>query len=258
MPITAPIEIVGTDADDIDWVTLADVKEELGIAVLDTSKDVILAKRIARASARLLKFTNLRGVAFRRYEETLPSLGLSVQLMVTRVPIVNFIKLELLDPQQLLDATDGQDFTDTTLVQDPEVGTLYRRLGFGWSAAGATFPLQLTEFADPLPGTEAPVWRVDYEAGWVMPNQTVPAPTGSETPEPFPEDLQLACLQQVVWADRHQNRSEDVKRKKVGDTDLTFTTLGEQGRAGSAAAAARMFGLAPSAFFLVDPYRRAA
>ena len=99
--ITAPIEIVGTDADDTKWVSLDDVKDELGITV--ATYDAILTKRIQRASARLLKFTNLRGVAFRRYRETLPAPGLANRIMVTRTPIVNFLELEHLDPQQLLE-----------------------------------------------------------------------------------------------------------------------------------------------------------
>lgn len=255
--ITAPIEVIGTDADDVKWVSLQDVKDELGIT--DASQDAILTKRIERASSRLLKVSNLRGVAFRRYEETLPGYGMTTQLMVTRTPIVNMLTVEIVNTGILIDGGDGTDITGEVLLQDPKMGVLFRKFGWRWSALrGAPLGFQMTELGDPLPGTEEPIFRVDFEAGWVMPDQTVPAPTGPNTPEPFPEDLQEAALKQVVWDHRRAGRAGDVKSKKVGDTTIQYATIMEEGRGGAALAAIRMFGLNPEAFALLDPYRRAA
>lgn len=250
MPITAPIEIVGTVPDNVAWCHLNDVKEELDI--VGTGSDNVLTKRIARTSVRLLKFTQLRAVAFARYEETLPGMG-DVRLMVTRTPIVNLIKVEVVNTDILLEGTDGTDITDEVLVEDGGAGFLYRRFGWSWSALrSSSLGLQLTEQGDPLPGTEEPTYRVDFEAGWKMPMQNLPAKAGSDEPENFPFDLEQACLAQVVWDHRHKGRMSDVRSKKVGDTTITYDT------AYSSEIAAKQYGLCPEAFHLANPYRRAA
>ncbi len=128
---------------------------------------------------------------------------------------------------------------------------------------GAPLGLTLTEQGDPLPGTEEPGYRIDYEAGWVMPDQTLPAPTGSETPEAFPEDLQLSALKQVVYDHLNKGKDEDqgaLTRKKVGDTDLSYASISSIGVGGAASALTqiRQWGLSPQAYHLADPYRRAA
>lgn len=267
MPITAPIQILGTDADDTDWTTVAAVKEELGIPAATVTYDALIQTRITRASARLLKFTNLRGVAFRRYEETLPALGYSTRLIVTRTPIVNLLKVEHVNLGLVIDGGDGTEITSEVLVEDEGAGFLIRRFGWGWSALrSGMLGIRLTEMGDPLPNTEEPAYRLDYEAGWVMPSQSLPAPVGPNTPEAFPEDLELAAIKQVAHQMRKSGNefsgsggtSGDVKEKKVGDTTIKFSTLADFEGASGVEPAARMFGLSPEAFFLANPWRRAA
>jgi len=156
----------------------------------------------------------------------------------------------------LLEGTDGTDITDEVLVEDPGAGFLYRRFGWSWSALrSSSLGLQLAERGDPLPGTEEPTYRVDYEGGWKMPMQNLPDKVGTDEPENFPFDLEEACLFQVIWEYRHRSRMSDVRSKKVGDTTITYdTSFTVEGHA----ALARQFGLCPEAFYLADSYRRAA
>ena len=251
--ITAPIEIEGTKPNSVAWCHLKDVKEELDIT--GTDYDSVLTKRIARASSRLLKFTNLRAVAFTRYKETLPGMG-DPRLMVSRTPIVNLIGVEVLNTDILLEGTDGTDITDEVLVEDPGTGFLFRRYGWSWSALrGSPLGLVLAEQGDPQPGTEEPRYRVDYEAGWQMPMQNVPTKVGTDEPDNFPFDLEQACLVQVIWDHKHVGRMSDVKSKKVGDTTITYeTSFSNEGDS----VMARRFGFCPETFYLVNQYRRAA
>lgn len=251
--ITAPIEIVGTAPDHLEWCHLKDVKEELGI--VGTDSDSILTKRIARVSSRLLRFTQLRAVAFTRYRETLPGMG-DTRLMVTRTPIVNLIDVEVVSADILLEGVDGTEITDEVLVEDPGAGFLYRKFGWSWTALlGSPLGLMLTDRGEPQPGTEEPTYRVDYEAGWLMPMQNEPTKAGDDEPENFPFDLEQACLAQVVWDHRRRNRASDVKSKKVGDTTITYdTAFTAEGQA----AASRLHGLCPEAFNLANQYRRMA
>lgn len=251
--ITAPIEIEGTEPDSVAWCHLKDVKEELGI--VGTGSDSILTKRIARVSSRLLRFTNLRAVAFARYKETLPGMG-DTRLMVTRTPIVNLIEVEVVSADILLEGTDGTEITDEVLVEDPGAGFLYRRFGWSWTALlGSPLGLMLTDQGEPQPGTEEPTYRVDYEAGWLMPMQNLPTKVGADDPDNFPFDLEQACLIQVIWDHRHVGRMSDVKSKKVGDTTITYeTSFTNEGDS----AMARRFGFCPEAFYLVNQYQRMA
>lgn len=255
MPITAPIEVVGTDADDKKWVSLQDVKDELTIT--DASQDAILTKRIQRASSRLLKFTNLRGVAFRRYQETLPGLGETTDLLVTRVPIVNLLSVEISSAALILSGGSGTDITGEVLVKDPVAGILFRKFGWRWTALRGSFlGLQLTELGDQLPGTEEPTYAIDYEAGWVMPEQALPAPVGPNTPEEFPLDLQEAALYQVIYDHLKMGKDDDAAvttSKRVLDTTIKKSPIG-----GKVDEEAMKWGLAPRAFHRANLYRRAA
>ena len=246
--ITAPIEVVGDDADATGWTSLDDVKEELGIEPGDLDEDALLRRRIARASKRLVNFTNLRGVAFQQYKETLPGMG-GVRLMVSRVPIVNLIKVEVVDVETVISGDAGTDITSEILLEDAPAGFLYRKAGWSWSALSANYGLILTPYPEPLPGTEEPVYRISYEAGWTMPGQTKPIKVGTNSPEVFPEDLAQAVVAQVVYDYRRKGRSGDVRQKKVGDTTISYEDTSEL---------ARRFGLAPDAFYLANSYRRAA
>lgn len=251
--ITALIEIIGNEPDSVAWCHLKDVKEELGIE--GTDSDSILTKRIARASSRLLRFTNLRAVAFARYSETLPGMG-DTRLMVTRTPIVNLIEVEVVNSDLLLEGEDGTEITDEVLVEDPGTGFLYRRFGWTWTALRVSpLGLMLADQGEPQPGTEEPTYRANYEAGWKMPMQNIPVKVGDDEPKNFPFDLEQACLAQVLWDHKHIGRASDVKSKKVGDTTITYdTAFSAEGQA----AASRLHGLCPEAFHLANQYRRMA
>ncbi|MCP4201167.1 MAG: hypothetical protein GY769_04455 [bacterium] len=251
--ITSHIEIEGTAPDHTLWCDIKDVKAELGLT--GTDEEGSLLKRIQRASDRLLRFTNLRGVAFCRYKETLPGMG-DTSLMVTRTPIVNLLAVEIVSAEILIEGATGQDVTDSVLLEDRAAGFLFRKYGWGWSAMrSAPLGLQLSTVGAPMPGTEEPVYRIDYEAGWMMPKQKLPTETGTEVPVNFPADLEQACLAQVIWDYRHVRRTADVKSKKVGDTTLTYETgFGND----EDSVLARRFGLCPDAFYLANPMRRAA
>ena len=262
--ITGPLTVLSA-ADSTLWTTVARVRDELELgpstgSPQDQALDVQLRRRIERASRRLLNFTNLREVAFQKYQESIPGMADTV-LLTSRTPIVNVIKIEIVNPTVEIAGSAGQDITSDTKIEDPVAGMLFRQFGWTWSTLRGSFlDIRLTETGDQFPGMEEANFRVTYEAGWLMPAQTIPVPTAGlpvnqvgVALEPFPADLEEAAVKQVVYdhARRSGIAASGVKVKDVGDTRIEFFDAKEQ-------ELATRFGLAPDAFYLADRYRRAA
>ncbi|MGH7165496.1 MAG: hypothetical protein ACREIS_08245, partial [Nitrospiraceae bacterium] len=173
-----------TAADSVAWTTVANVRDELGLPVStgagdDIPLDLLLQRRIDRASSRLLKFLNMKHVAFQKYEEVTPGQPDTV-LLLSVTPVVLIIKSEFVNVDLDINGGDGADVTSDTLLRDCRMGTLYRRFAWLWAPLRGSFlDLNLTEQGEQVPGMEENNWRFTYEAGWLMPAQTSPAPTST-------------------------------------------------------------------------------
>lgn len=266
--ITARIRVLAA-ADSKLWTTVERVRDELGLSAStgspeDVALDVQLQRRIERASRRLLKFTNLREVAFQKYAETIPGQADTI-LLTSRTPIVAFTKIEVVNDDLELDLSAGDDITPDIKIEDCAAGMLYRRSGWTWTPlAGSFLEIALTEFGDQFPGMEDANYRVTYEAGWRMPAQTTPIPTVGPLPSnqvgcpfaAFPADLEEAAVKQVVYDHVRRGGEADsgVASRHVADTTISYhnpLTSSGSGREIT-------FGLAPDAFYLANPWRRIA
>lgn len=265
--ITARIRVLSA-ADSKLWTTIERVRDELNLgpstgSAADIALDVQLQRRIERAGARLLKFTSLREVAFQKYAEAIPGMADTI-LMTSRTPIVRVNKIEVVNADVEIDLTAGQDITDTTKIEDCGAGFLYRQFGWTWTPLmGSFLDITLTEFGDQFPGMEDANYRVTYEAGWRMPAQTTPTPTAGLPSNQigcdyvaFPADLEEAAVKQVVYdhARRSGEADSGIASRHVADTTISYhNQLG-----GAESGRHSVYGLAPDAYFLANPYRRIA
>lgn len=265
--ITARILVLSA-ADSKLWTTVERVRDELGLAPssgspADLALDVQFQRRIERASSRLLKFTNLREVAFQKYEETIPGMADTI-LMVSRTPIVRLVKIEVVNSTLEIAFDPGNDITTDIKIEDCGAGFLFRRPGWTWSPlAGSFLDFQLTLRGDQFPGMEDANYRVTYDAGWRMPAQTTPTPTTGLPANQvgcdyvtLPADLEEAAVKQVVYD--HVRRGGDadsgVASRDVADTRVSYHNPMTSAGSGRDVT----YGLAPDAFYLANPYRRIA
>lgn len=253
-------------ADSTLWTTVANIRDELGLGVstgagADIPLDLQLARRIERASARLLKFLNMKYVAFQQYEEVTPGQPDTI-LLLSVTPVVVVLEAEFVNVDLEINNTPGADITPEILVRDCTMGSLYRRFAWLWSPLRGSFlDINLTEEGEQFPGMEENNWRFTYEAGWLMPAQTTPVPSSTVgllqgqigcARVPFPPDLEQAAVEQVRWDHNRRGGGADsgVSSKHVGDTTISYFSQSQQMNE-------EHRGLAPQAFHLANPYRRA-
>lgn len=240
--------------------TLEAVLDELGIDGGSEPTCRKINRKINAASARLLKFTHLGEFAFQRYTVRVPGLA-DDTLMLPRTPVSNLISVAFLPSSGALETPPGLgvDITGQVELIDPDAGILRSRFGFQWNPMiDWSLRKALTEFGNPVPGTEDPNYEVVFEAGWRLPGQqaTEPSPIDPAiVPKLLPADLEEACLSLVV---RSFTASNDpaisaglLKKRQVDSTTAEFFSPGD-------AALAEQFGLTSTAFYNADPYRRAA
>lgn len=266
MPLESRLSVLSA-ADSTDWTTVETVREELGLApTTGTGADAVidnrLQRRISAVSRRFLKFINCPHIAFQQYLET--AIGQADSMLMLRIyPITLINSAEFVNVDVEITGSAGADITIDILLQEPRAGFIFRRFGWIWSPVRGSFlDIRLTETGDQFPGMEEANYRFDYEAGYLMPGQTVPVPTSTvgvptnlvgTTPEPLPPDLEDAAIAQVKfdWARRGTSADSGIKIKDVGDTKIEFFHVRDQ-------ELAQRFGLSPAAFYALNPYRRAA
>ena len=204
----------------------------------DVAKDLRVERKIDRVTARFLSFTDLGAVAFQRYAERVPGFG-DDTLVLNRTPIVGVITVEFFPTSAAIEVPPGLgvDVSENWEVMDEgDPGIIRSRFGARWSPMVhfATHKV-LTELGDPVSGTEDQNYLVTYEAGWLLPGQTIPLPTpGLDTPrtgapqQPVPADIEEAVVAEVIFAENARltggagGSATGVKRKKVAQTDITF------------------------------------
>jgi hypothetical protein len=198
--------------------TLETVKEELGITHMDS--DIKLLRIIQEASDAVFRFCD-RMFALQSYRETIRGYGgNTITLSVTPVKIVTSV---LSSNSPVLDYT----------LEDPDAGFLYRQAGWEWTAVVGW---GLERYF--RPGSEAPSFVVEYQAGYVMPGDAgIPS---------LPKDIERACIDTVRAWHNLGRRDPTIQQKRVGDLVLTYQKSDPD-------AAALPF----SAIRLLEPWRRA-
>ncbi|KKL70476.1 hypothetical protein LCGC14_2104550 [marine sediment metagenome] len=174
--------------------TVAKVKIELGIAVLDTSQDSILEQYINVVSPAIEVYLN-RPLAFvASVVELLRGPG-DTSIFVSRTPVVTINSI--LVRTSALDATE---FDLLTIEGFDNVGEIFRETGWPWSVqlgGGIT--------SDPVPGSERKDITVDYDGGYILPKDAGAPPAGSSFS--LPADLEQAAIDAVV--NRFRNKGVD-------------------------------------------------
>lgn len=141
--------------------TLARVKAALELT--STADDVFLTDKVRAASDAISAFCR-RIFPRQVYQEVAGAQG-GIEFLCAQAPVVALGTVSF----------DGTVLTDVT-IQDAEVGTIYRKGGFDWTAqrfAGLGASMRGLDFGTPLPLQEEPLWTVDYTAGFIMPGQNL-------------------------------------------------------------------------------------
>lgn len=184
--------------------TLAKVKGVLGIT--DASQDDRLEALIEAASASAAiycgrEFHRVDGIA-----ERVPGYS-SMFLRVKRTPIL---------------AVDSVEYNDTEIeassyeIDSAELGFLYNYSG--WIHTAAT--VGLTSFSR-LPGTERKRYTVNYDGGYVTPNQV---DLGDFPTRTLPYDLEDAVCRMATESYQSQTRDSSIAAEKVLTGAVTYRT----------------------------------
>lgn len=141
--------------------TLTRVKTAL--QVTSAADDVFLTDKLRAASDAVSAYCQR---LFQRqvYREVAGAMG-GIEFLCAQAPVVALAAVTF----------DGTVLTDVT-IEDADVGTIYRRRGFDWTAqrfAGLGASLRGLDFGTPLPLQEEPLWTVDYTAGFILPGQNL-------------------------------------------------------------------------------------
>lgn len=148
---------VTTIAPTIRLTTGAAVQAELGIS----TDGALIDGFIDGASAAIESYCN-RPFARESYTQTMPGYG-GIHLQLARTPIVTVSAVTM----------RSSAVTDYS-VADTDRGWLYRQCGWIWTDQvypGLSSSFRFLDFGTPLPGQEEPTISVDYQAGYVMPEQ---------------------------------------------------------------------------------------
>lgn len=203
--------------------TVAAVKTTLGITV-DTQDDLI-EDMIGAASDFVVTYTG-RDFALQSVRETMPGKGVP-ELLLSLTPVVSVESVELDDAE-----------IDGWVLQDPDVGTIFRRSGFYDTS------LKQTNMDNAPSNWYENRYAVTYEGGYVLPNWGL-----SQGTRNFPRDLERAVIDIVKTMVFTSKQDGTMKSYKIGDTSITWDR--------SMTSDSQLAGLVPSsALAVLNYYRR--
>lgn len=187
-------------AQNFDLTTLARVKDRLKIR--SKSKDVRLKLMITGVSKSLTRKLG-REFAKETVIETVKGYG-TTNLVLSRSPIITINSI-------LLDQTPVLDFT----IEDSDSSILYRRAGWNWTVVGGFMGIGF----NPRPNSEESLFRVDYEAGYVLPNWTL------SDDRDLPEDIEDLVLDYIhfLYANRSQ-KDVSIRSYTIGNISVGKST----------------------------------
>ncbi len=171
---------------------LADLKLELSIPTLDTSKDAYLSALISEASDYFVTSTNRTFFYEKNHVEHLSAFASTVLQVRDRTPIdvltVPTPTITILFDSAVYDP-------NVYFVKNARIGTIYNRTGWYWTA-----PLLPNIKQTPYSGQENPLYTVTYSGGYVTPQQALDNPLDPIlSVVTLPGDLTRACVILCTW-----------------------------------------------------------
>lgn len=143
------------------------------------------------------------------YQELVPAYG-SMALLLSRTPVRNVLRVY--DSSSTDTASELQS---SEYRLDADAGMIQRDAGFEWTAGRWQ---DIESF--PVPGSEAPSWLVEYEAGWAFPYSTTTAGETTSTGRTLPKSIETAVAMRVH--DLYTAQPNNVTREQVGDLSVTY------------------------------------
>lgn len=212
-----PITTITTPAPNYRLTTLNTVKDELNIE--GHSENARLDRLIDRASDKLRSMTN-RVFRQERVTETVRGYG-NTKLTLERTPVW---KVESV-------AFQGEPITDYE-IGDAEAGFLYRRTGWVWTTS---FDWEIERIN--VPNSEAPLFTVDYWAGYLLPDydSSYTPPTEGEDKN-LPKDVEEFCIELIKQRYFARGQDPTIQQEKIGDyqyskgSPITSAFLDEQAK----------------------------
>jgi hypothetical protein len=190
--------------------TLERVKEELEIS--DSGSDSVLQRLINAASQAIATYTGRRfGFHRQSLTEFVPGYG-SDKLMVSLTPVVEVDEIRFGEPDQPPSVVPAVDY----VIDDPEAGFI-RLLRSGWVWTGMKAQWIVSHR---MPGTERPIFSVDYVGGWVTPKQ---AEDDIELERDLPYDLEDAAIMMISTRFGSLGERRDIVSERVMSASFTYS-----------------------------------
>ena len=189
--------------------TLSVVKDELGIASLNTDDDSTLERKIRQASRMFKRITGRQFHEESGHKEKVPAFNLKRLMVEDHTPIQSISKIELsLDGD--LNEVDASNYE----IENADAGFI-RRVNGGWQNTQSFYreiePSQIEEYQQ--------LYTVTYTGGYVTPQQE--ADTGDTRDLPF--DIEDAVIDLVVQKFRSKGRDPNVASEKIMSTSIKYT-----------------------------------
>ncbi len=250
------VTVTGIAANKLDWFKASDLIDELAALTTTSLDEDHLTLRIADVSQLCLSVLGWGAIGFQRYTERVRGSNDTV-LQLSRTPVVAIVTVKLRTTSEAIADDAGSSITDYVL-DDPEAGHLYRRaLWHRYARGNHQLGVSLGPELEPRHGNDEPTYEVDYWAGYKLPNQTLPANTGSTTtpanvaPANLPSHFQMAALRQAAEDWLKKNRTTDVASKSVENTSISYRSPRDRG-------IGEQFGLVADAYYRLRESRRIA
>jgi hypothetical protein len=178
---------------------LTTVKARLGIQTEDVKDDVLLTNFIVGVSARFENDCNRTfGFVLTATDEFQ---GDETELRLKYYPVASITQFDLKETE-----AEGWVLQDPSqfdyVIRRNHIVSLDERLG-EWKH----------------------VLRVTYSGGFILPDGTSPAPPGGITPPNLPDDLQMACVEQVAYLYQNKSRLGLLAVSGEGGSISQFATL---------------------------------
>lgn len=139
----------------------------------------------------------------------------TAQLIVPRAPIVSVTSVQLMGTGG--DVVDSIASSAFLLDRNGRSGVLYRP--DGWNN---TTPLRGGVGRYIAAGSEATLYRVTYNAGFLTPNQDAVDFTEGASALPLPTDLQLACLRGATYLYAQKGRDMSIMSKSTEGVSISY------------------------------------